>query len=152
MGRDPDNIAQEEHPVDFTDMNDPEQYEQRELIEFAAQMLARRRYETSGHPGISWERWLGDPGDLEGRLVPYRRDAENLASLGMLAWPEDTPGVLWAVVERDHDDATDPAYESLTPFSTRPRAAVRHLRGCRKEGRTRQLKWWFVPSNDEAMR
>jgi hypothetical protein len=125
----------------------PPQDEAALLITFTAELLARRKFEATGHSGVSWDDWIGtDEGTREERMEPFVTHAANLSAVGMLSWPEtETAGICWAVDGPGHDRGKDaaPSLNWIQPFGRNPKKAIAHFRACRTTGQPCRLTWWF---------
>ena len=124
----------------------PPQDEKALLIEFAAELLARRKFAANGHSGVSWENWIGDEDTREERMEPFLAHAGNLAGLGMLSWPDiETPGIVWAVEGPGHSRGQNaaPELDWVQPFGFNAKRAVAYFRACRTTGQPCRLSWAF---------
>ncbi|HEX9226479.1 MAG TPA: hypothetical protein VF885_07445 [Arthrobacter sp.] len=124
----------------------PPQDEKALLIEFAAEMLARRKFAATGHAGVSWENWIGTEDTRQERMEPYIATAENLAALGMLSWPDtETPGITWTVEGPGQMRGLNaaPALDWIQPFGRNPKKAIAYFRACRTTSQPCRLTWSF---------
>lgn len=127
----------------------PQQDEKALLIEFAAQVLARRKFDATGHAGVSWEDWIGTDEDTrEERMEPFLAHAAALAELRMLSWPDtETPGSAWTVEGPGQIRGLNaaPALDWIQPFGLNAKGAIAYFRACRTTGQPCRLSWSFRP-------
>lgn len=125
----------------------PPQDEAELLIEFTTELLARRKFADTGHPGVSWDQWIGTDGDIRGeRLSQYRTHALALASLGMLTWPDiETPNTRWTVQKPGEYRGMNaaPALDRIVAFGRDATGAVEYFRSCTTVGQPCRLQWAF---------
>jgi hypothetical protein len=125
----------------------PPQDEAELLIEFATELLARRKFAATGHAGLSWGEWIGTDRDTrEERMDSYRAHVLVLAGLGMLAWPDiETPDVGWTVQKAGEYRGMNaaPALDRIVTFGRDAKAAVDYFRACTTVGQPCQLEWAF---------
>ncbi|HEX9229909.1 MAG TPA: hypothetical protein VF885_25200 [Arthrobacter sp.] len=119
------------------------------LIEFTAELQARRKFAATGHAGVSWENWIGaDEETRSERLEPFTAQAAALSDLGMLSWPDtETPGIGWTVEGPGQMRGLNaaPALDWIQTFGRNPKKAVAYFRACRTTGQPCRLTWVFVP-------
>jgi hypothetical protein len=125
----------------------PPQDEKVLLIDFTAELLARRKFAATGHPGVTWDNWIGTDADTrEERMEPFIAHAKNLAAVGMLSWPDtETPDVGWTVEGPGQIRGLNaaPALDWIQSFGRNPKKAVAYFRACRTTGQPCRLTWSF---------
>jgi hypothetical protein len=125
----------------------PPQDEAELLIEFTAELLARRKFAATGHSGLPWENWIGTDEDArEERLSSYRIHVLALHDLGMLAWPDiETPDVGWTVQKPGEYRGMNaaPALDRIVTFGRDAKAAVGYFRACTTVGQPCRLEWAY---------
>lgn len=126
----------------------PPQDEKTLLIEFAAEMLARRKFAATGHAGVSWENWIGTDEDTrQERMDPYRAHAAALAELGMLSWPDtETPNAGWIVqaAGQYRGMKTAPQLDQIYTFGRDASGSVNFFRALVLTGVPCRLEWSFA--------
>lgn len=127
----------------------PPQYERALLINFAAELLARRKFAETGHSGVSWDDWIGNDEDTrEERMEPSIGHASSLSAIGMLSWPQaETPGIIWTVEGPGQYRGANaaPALDWVKPCARNAMRAVAYFRACNMIGQPCRLSWSFTP-------
>ena len=125
----------------------PPQDEAKLLIDFAAELLARRTFATTGHSGMSWDDWIGADRDTrEERMEQFVAHAAALSAVGMLSWPDvETLGIGWTVEGPGPMRGLNaaPALDWIQPFGRNPKEAIAYFRACRTTGQPCRLSWSF---------
>ncbi|QOD05865.1 hypothetical protein [Pseudarthrobacter sp. BIM B-2242] len=125
----------------------PDQDEASLLAEFTAELLARRKFAETGHPGTTFDDWIGsDDATRQERMEKFRAHANSLAALGMLSWPTiETPDVGWAVEGpgQIRGMKAAPALDWVQPFGRNAKRAITYFRACRTTGQPCRLSWAF---------
>lgn len=126
----------------------PPQDEAELLIEFTTELLARRKFAATGHPGVSWDQWIGTDEDTrEDRLSAFRIHALVLAGLNMLGWPEtETQDVGWVIQSPGHYRGLNaaPALDRIVTFGRDAKAALDYFRACATVDQPCRLSWSFA--------
>jgi hypothetical protein len=121
----------------------PDQDEAVLLINFAAELLARRTFAVVGDIREPWNDWIGNRQETrEERMEPFITHAANLAAVGMLTWPrKETPGIGWMVEGLGQMRGLNaaPALDWIQPFGRNPKRAVAYFRACRLTGQPCRL-------------
>lgn len=125
----------------------PKQGEAQLLIEFTAELLARCKFEATGHAGTSWDDWIGNRAEIrEKRMEPFVVHAEALSGLGMLTWPgSETPGISWLVEGAGQYRGMNaaPQLDWIQTFGPNSKRAVTYFRACTLTGQPCRLTWSF---------
>lgn len=125
----------------------PPQTEYTLLVEFTAELLARRKFASTGHAGTAFEDWIGrDPEIRAERMEKFTAHAESLAALGMLSWPTvETADASWIVEGPGQYRGTKaaPALDWVQPFGRNAKRAVEYFRACHTTGQPCRLSWAF---------
>lgn len=126
----------------------PPQDEATLLLDFSAELLARRKFDATGHAGKSFEDWIGtDPDTRDERMEKFRAHAENLAAMRMLSWPAtETPGIVWAVEgpSRCGGPGWEPGADWAQPYNFNAKRAIELFRLCRATGQPCRISWAFT--------
>jgi hypothetical protein len=132
----------------------PKQDETALLIEFTAEMLARRKFQATGHASVSWIDWIGNHEEVRGiNMAPYRAHAAALAELGMLSWPDsETPDAGWIVQAAGQYRGTiaAPQLDRIYTFGRDAVGAVNYFRALVLTGVPCRIEWSFALTTRKA--
>ncbi|MBG0738641.1 hypothetical protein IV500_04295 [Paeniglutamicibacter antarcticus] len=127
----------------------PQQDETALLIDFAAEVLARREFAATGHASMTWGEWIGNRAETrESRMEPYLETARRLSAIGMLTWPTtETTGITWTVEGPGQIRGLNaaPSLDWIQPFGRNSQGAVGYFRACATTGQPCRLSWSFGP-------